>query len=43
MDLVTNLPDTDCDHDAIYTMVDRLSNFTCSIPCNHTVSAADLA
>ena len=43
MDLVTHLPTTDRDHDAIYTVVDRLSKFTYFIPCKHTVSAADLA
>ena len=43
MDLVTHLPATDCGHDAIYTVVDRLSKFTYFIPCKHTVSAADLA
>ena len=43
MDLVTHLPTTDHGHDAIYTVVDRLSKFTYFIPCKHTVSAADLA
>ena len=43
MDLVTHLPTTDHDHDAIYTVVDRLSKFTYFIPYKHTVSAADLA
>ena len=43
MDLVTHLPTTDRGHDAIYTVVDRLSKFTYFIPCKHTVSAADLA
>ena len=43
MDLVTHLPATYCGHDAIYTMVDRLSKFTYFIPHKHAVSAADLA
>ena len=43
MDLVTHLPTTDRDHDAIYTVVDRLSKFTYFILCKHTVSAAHLA
>ena len=43
MDLITHLPATDWDYDAIYTMVDRLSKFNYFIPCKHTVSAADLA
>ena len=33
-DLVTHLPATDHGHDAIYTVVDRLSKFTYFIPCN---------
>ena len=41
MGLVTHLPTTD--RDAIFTVVDRLSNFTYFIPCKYTVSAADLA
>ena len=43
MDLVTHLPTTDYGHDAIYTVIDRLSKFTYFIPCKHTVSTADLA
>ena len=43
IDLVTHLPTSDCSHDAIYTVVDRLSKFICFIPCKHTLSAADLA
>ena len=43
MGLVTHFPTTDRGHDAIYTVVDRLSKFTYFIPCKHTVSAADLA
>ena len=43
MDLVTHLPATDCGHDVIYTVIDRLSKFTYFIPCKHTVDAADLA
>ena len=43
MDLVTHLPTTDHGHNAIYTVIDRLSKFTYFIPCKHTVSAADLA
>ena len=43
MDLVTHLPTIDRGHDAIYTVVDRLSKFTQFIPCKHIVSAADLA
>ena len=43
MDLVTRLPATDCSHDMIYTVVNRLSKFTYFILCNHTVSATDLA
>ena len=43
MNLITHLPTTDCDNDAIYTVVDRLSKVTYSILCKHTVSAADLA
>ena len=43
MGLVTHLQATDCDHDAIYTVVDKLSKFTYFIPYKHTVSAADLA
>ena len=43
MDLVTHLPTTDRGHDAIYTVVDRLSKFTYFVPFKHTVSAADMA
>ena len=43
MDLVTHLPAIDCSHDAIYTVVDRLSKFMSFIPCRHTLSADDLA
>ena len=43
MDLATRLPTTDCGHDAIYKVIDRLSKFTYFIPYKHTVSAADLA
>ena len=43
MDLVTRFPAIDYGHGAIYTVVDRLSNFTYLIPCKHTVSVADLA
>ena len=43
MDLATHLPATDYGHDAIYMVVDRLSKFTYFIPCNHTVSSAELA
>ena len=42
MDSFTRLPATDCDYDAIYTVVGRLSKFTYFIPCKHSVSAADL-
>ena len=43
IDLVSHLPTTNHGHDAIYTVIDRLSKFTYFIPCKHTVSAADLA
>ena len=43
MDLVTHLLTTDCGHDTIYIVVDRLSKFTYFIPCKHTVSASNLA
>ena len=43
MDLVTHLPATDYGHNAIYTVIDRVSKFIYFIPCKHTVGAADLA
>ena len=43
MDLVTQLPATDCGYDVIYTVVNRLSDFTYFIACNHTGNATDLA
>ena len=43
MDLVTHLQATECNYDAIYTVVDRLSKFMYFIPCKHTISAANLA
>ena len=43
MDLVNNLPHTGCGHNAIYTVVDRLSKFKYFILCKHTVDAAELA
>ena len=43
MNLVTHLPATDCGHDVIYIVVDRLYKYTYLNPCKHIVSAADLA
>ena len=43
MDSVTYFPATDYGHDAIYIVVDRLSKLMYFTPCNHTVSAANLA
>ena len=43
MDLVTYLPAADYSHDAIYTVVDRLSKLNYFIPCKNTISAAYLA
>ena len=43
MDLVPHLPATDCSHDTIYTVVDRLYKFTYFIPFKHNISAVELA
>ena len=43
MDLVTHFPATNHGHDAIYTVVDKLSKFTYFIAWKHTVYATGLA
>ena len=43
MDLVTHKLASNHAHNAIYTVVDRISKFEYFIPCKHAVSAVDLA
>ena len=43
IDSVTHFPATDCGHDAIYTVIDRLSKFMYFITCKHTFKADELA
>ena len=43
IDLVINLPATDCGHDVIYTVVNRLYKFIYFINGKHIANAADLA
>ena len=42
MDLITHLPRTDRDVDAIATFVDRLSKFTYFSPVKMTINTAEL-
>ena len=43
MDIITHLPVTKPDCDAIVTFVDRMSKYVYFVPCKHTISAEELA
>ena len=43
MDLITHLPLTAKNHDAVFTIVDRFSKFVTFVPCRTEVNAPGLA
>jgi len=43
MDFITDLPETECGHDAICVFVDRLTKYVHFVPCEKTATALDVA
>lgn len=43
MDLVVELPSTDSNFDAVFTVVDRFSKMVMFVPCHTTSTARDIA